>query len=132
MTDTNPEYYKDGPFECIRLSEQFSFSVGNVIKYVWRYKDKGHPREDLEKALWYARNAHERGESFNRIPWFDNPHDKRGTFRSKLDALTLIWVKYLHCKSRTERDFWAAMFDDDENDGTKVIQTLEKLIEETA
>lgn len=131
MTDTtNPDYYQSGPFECIRLAEQYSFNVGNVIKYVWRYRLKEHPKEDLQKALWYAREANIRGESFNRIRWFEKPEG--GIFLSRLDPFTLIWVKMIHCKSQTEREFWNAMFDDDKNDGTKVIQALETLIEETS
>lgn len=33
----NPDYYENGPFECILLAEQYSFNVGNMIKYVWRH-----------------------------------------------------------------------------------------------
>ena len=43
--------------ECIDLARHQTFCVGNTIKYLWRYKDKGHPTEDLKKALWYARLA---------------------------------------------------------------------------
>ena len=59
MTDNvnHPQHYENGPFECILLTEQYSFNVGNMIKYVWRHKAKGHPKEDLEKALWYAQRA---------------------------------------------------------------------------
>lgn len=56
MTDNvnHPSHYADnGPFECIELTEQFDFCVGNAIKYVWRHNDKGKPVEDLSKALWY-------------------------------------------------------------------------------
>lgn len=65
----NPDYYENGPFECILLAEQYSFNVGNMIKYVWRHKDKGHPKEDLQKALWYAQRAKANGESFAAYPW---------------------------------------------------------------
>ena len=71
MTDNvnHPQHYENGPFECILLTEQYSFNVGNMIKYVWRHKDKGHPKEDLEKALWYAQRAKANGESFAAYPW---------------------------------------------------------------
>jgi hypothetical protein len=29
------------------------FCVINAFKYLWRYKEKGHENEDLEKAKWY-------------------------------------------------------------------------------
>lgn len=37
-------------YECILLAKRQYFCTGNVIKYLWRYKDKGDPVEDLKKA----------------------------------------------------------------------------------
>lgn len=36
MTDNvdHPQHYENGPYECILLAEQYSFNVGNMIKYV--------------------------------------------------------------------------------------------------
>ena len=37
-------------------SEEFmAFCKGQVIKYLWRYKHKGNPIEDLEKAELYQK-----------------------------------------------------------------------------
>lgn len=44
--------------ECIDLAKYQCFCTGNVIKYLWRHKSKGHPVEDLKKARWYAHRAH--------------------------------------------------------------------------
>lgn len=33
-----------------------SFSVGNAIKYLWRYRHKGTPVIDLKKAAWYLQD----------------------------------------------------------------------------
>ena len=67
MTDNinHPTHYngRNIGYECIILAKHQRFCAGNVIKYLWRYKDKGKPVEDLEKARWYARKAatgHER------------------------------------------------------------------------
>lgn len=50
----HPQHYAgNGPIECIEITEQMSFCLGNMVKYIWRHKDKGNPKEDLEKALWY-------------------------------------------------------------------------------
>lgn len=49
-------------YECIILAQYQCFCTGNVIKYLWRYKDKGKPTEDLMKARWYARRAATRHE----------------------------------------------------------------------
>lgn len=64
MSDSvnHPQHYESGPFECIDLSGLYSFSLGNAIKYVWRHRLKQHPREDLNKAIWYLKHARAAGE----------------------------------------------------------------------
>lgn len=44
-------------FECIGITQCQTFCVGNAIKYLWRFKSKGKPLEDLQKSLWYAHRA---------------------------------------------------------------------------
>ena len=58
----NPNYYK-GKIECIDVIEQLgaSFCIGNVIKYVWRWKGK-NGIEDLRKAKWYLERAIQEAE----------------------------------------------------------------------
>jgi hypothetical protein len=56
----NPSHYKKGEVECIDAiasatvgkSGMEAVCVANVIKYLWRYEDKGGVT-DVEKALWY-------------------------------------------------------------------------------
>ena len=57
----NPDHYKIGdarcpecdyPIECIDITRHLHFNVGNAIKYLWRFRDKGGV-EDLKKARWY-------------------------------------------------------------------------------
>ena len=57
-----PNHYTNGKIECIEAirasmtSEEFmAFCKGQVIKYLWRYKHKGNPIEDLEKAELYQK-----------------------------------------------------------------------------
>ena len=62
MTDdvNSPAHYQgDHGIECIQgISAQMSdaeyrgYLRGNVVKYVWRYQQKGG-RQSLEKARWY-------------------------------------------------------------------------------
>jgi len=40
--------------ECIDLTENLGFCLGNAIKYVFRHREKGTPAEDLRKARWYV------------------------------------------------------------------------------
>lgn len=42
------------PIECIDVTERFSFTIGNAIKYLWRAGLKGDAGEDLKKAAWYV------------------------------------------------------------------------------
>lgn len=60
ITTIKPSYYKKGKVECIDAIESATinkrgteaFLVGNIIKYLWRYEDKGGIT-DIEKAEWY-------------------------------------------------------------------------------
>jgi hypothetical protein len=57
----HPAHYTSSParcacgrgIECIDVTEVMSFSLGNVVKYVWRADLKGNAVEDLRKARWY-------------------------------------------------------------------------------
>lgn len=55
----HPTHYA-GAIECIDAikasmteEEYTGFLKGNVIKYMWRYRQKGTPLQDLKKAGWY-------------------------------------------------------------------------------
>jgi len=55
-----PSHYTRGGIECIDAiaasmtpDEWVGFLKGQVIKYVWRYRLKGKPVEDLKKARFY-------------------------------------------------------------------------------
>lgn len=62
MTDdvNSPAHYQgDHGIECIQAisaqmndAEYRGYLRGNVVKYVWRYQQKGG-RQSLEKARWY-------------------------------------------------------------------------------
>lgn len=58
----HPDHYQSNKgIECIEAIEaategvpaKEAFGVGTAIKYLWRYRKKGRPIEDLEKAKWY-------------------------------------------------------------------------------
>ena len=114
MTDNvnHPAHYEaNGPFECIELTEQYNFCIGNTIKYVWRHMDKGKPFEDLSKALWYIQREIDRTDcKYSPAPM--------GAL-SKLFALTDM--DYAHMA-----DFWYALFDGSLIDAKQEIQTRAK------
>ena len=39
--------------DCMTNDEFHGYLKGNILKYVARYKFKGEPLEDLQKAQWY-------------------------------------------------------------------------------
>jgi hypothetical protein len=56
----SPDHYRQGGIEAIDAikasmsSEEFEgYLRGNVSKYLWRYRLKGRPEQDLKKAQWY-------------------------------------------------------------------------------
>jgi nicotinic acid phosphoribosyltransferase len=56
----SPSHYMHGKKEtidvirdCMENDEYHGYLKGNVLKYVSRYKFKGEPLEDLQKASWY-------------------------------------------------------------------------------
>lgn len=57
----HPNHYNQGGVECIEALDAIGlgldFCVGNALKYLWRFKDKTDPVEDLKKARWYITHA---------------------------------------------------------------------------
>lgn len=87
-TETNdpvnhPKHYTDhaSGIECILLTEQLNFNLGNAFKYLHRADLKGATVQDLEKSYWYVDRELERippatrdwtgyiGTVFNRENW---------------------------------------------------------------
>lgn len=63
---TKPEHYNSGAVECIEaikasmsLDEFKGYLKGNALKYLWRYRYKGKPAQDLAKAQWYLNKLSE-------------------------------------------------------------------------
>ena len=56
MDDVNhPKHYTQGKIEVIDFIEdqEMTYFIGNATKYLCRYRYKGDPVKDLEKALFY-------------------------------------------------------------------------------
>lgn len=57
-----PAHYNKGKIECIDAIESAvcnltgieAICTGNAIKYLWRWKDKGNPIQDLKKTIEYV------------------------------------------------------------------------------
>jgi len=58
----SPKHYKQGKRETIEVIQDYmtqdefvGYLKGNILKYVGRFKFKGKPLQDLEKAEWYLK-----------------------------------------------------------------------------
>ncbi len=56
----SPDHYTKGDIEAIDAIEASmspkdfqGYCKGNVLKYLWRYREKGKAWDDLHKAQWY-------------------------------------------------------------------------------
>lgn len=65
-----PKHYTSHPsgVECIDITKHMSFTLGNVIKYVWRADLKGDAIEDLRKAREYLDIEIAKRESTTKLP----------------------------------------------------------------
>ena len=52
---TNPVHYTQGKIECLDVIEDqnFGFLDGCALKYLWRYRFKHTPIQDLKKCRFY-------------------------------------------------------------------------------
>ena len=56
-----PPHYNNSEIECIdviRAATENGYEYylqGVILKYLWRYRHKGKPIEDLKKAEWYLK-----------------------------------------------------------------------------
>ena len=56
----HPPHYNQGGMEVIDVIEEgigdqgfIGYLLGNILKYLLRFRHKGKPIEDLKKARWY-------------------------------------------------------------------------------
>ena len=55
----SPPHYNSSGIECLDAIEAATgegyqhYLQGNILKYLWRYRYKGKPVEDLQKARFY-------------------------------------------------------------------------------
>lgn len=60
----HPDHYvsdKSG-VECIEITENMNFCLGNAMKYIWRCEHKGDKYTDIRKAIWYLERELDRME----------------------------------------------------------------------
>ena len=57
---TKPKHYTQGKVECLDAidsvleeSSRIDFYRSQIVKYMWRFRDKGDPLKDAKKAQFY-------------------------------------------------------------------------------
>lgn len=53
MVNHPPHYQSPTGFECIDVTRYLIGPLANTFKYVYRFRSKGKPLEDLKKAMFY-------------------------------------------------------------------------------
>ena len=114
----HPSHYtqSDKPFECIELTRICTSDLANVIKYLWRWRDKGNQVKDLRKALWYLRD----GVEYEVMP-VPRPNRTQRYLLLRVASVTNI-------KHHEEAVVWVALSD---GDYKSAISRLESLVERT-
>ena len=53
-----PKHYRshESGIEAIEVTRYLEFSLGNCWKYLMRYRDKGTPKKDVKKSIWYIKD----------------------------------------------------------------------------
>lgn len=76
----HPDHYTQGGIECIECIAAslgydgfLSYCQGNVIKYLWRWRDKGGI-QDLKKAKWYLNRMISRATTRATFAKLDDPN----------------------------------------------------------
>lgn len=74
MVNHPKHYQSNNGVECIDainaategLTGIEAFDTGSAIKYLWRWKKKENPIQDIKKAIWYLNNLIENIEESNK------------------------------------------------------------------
>ena len=74
MVNHPRHYQSNNGVECIDainaategLTGIEAFDTGSAIKYLWRWKKKENPVQDIKKAIWYLNNLIENIEESNK------------------------------------------------------------------
>lgn len=92
-----PEHYTTHPsgVECLTITKDMDFCLGNAFKYLFRCGSKGSPLEDLQKAAFYLNFVLEtRRKGWPRIADLLHSHYSVG-----LDAPHTVWcVVHAECR----------------------------------
>ena len=113
----HPPHYTSHPsgIECIEVAEHMGYSLGNVIKYVWRADLKGNAVEDLRKAEFYLRR-----EIANRL----GVESKGDREKVVAFAQAIAAVPIPHVESKWARTQMEAIIDSTVSEAAELAQAV--------
>jgi hypothetical protein len=91
----HPSHYNSHPsgIECIDIVEEMNFNLGNAFKYLFRYREKANPVQDLNKAVWYANRECERINRRGDLAGWQLPEDYQHMLLAVVDSEPNEWAK---------------------------------------
>lgn len=114
-TISHPDHYTRGRVECVSLTSGMDFCTGNTAKYVWRWRDKNHPVQDLRKAMWYLDYTISHpgtvhyADSLRHMAWVVANHDldldDRVSDRKELAVEKNFWASLLYQQFDRAREY---------------------------
>ena len=98
--------------------------LGNCFKYLDRYRFKGNPQQDLEKALWYAKKAYS-------LRYPDEPYEEVSIgirdfeFKSYSNDFN---YRAFHA-TKAKRDIMLLNYEDDQKNLARLIRHVEAAVD---
>lgn len=122
----HPTHYTQGRVECITVTSRLDFCVGNAVKYVWRFRDKDNPVQDLRKAAWYLDYAlghpdvvrRPEGTDEQELKWHLAQHE------ADIDGLSLPARE-----AAIEKNFWGAIIMNNLPRARRILTSLIRQLE---
>ena len=122
----HPAHYTQGRVECITVTSRLDFCVGNTVKYVWRFRDKDNPVQDLRKAVWYLDYALSHPDVVRRPDGADEQALKWNLAQHEAD----IDGRSLPAREAAiEKNFWGAIIMNDLPRAKRILTILIRQME---
>lgn len=122
----HPAHYTQGRVECITVTSRLDFCVGNTVKYVWRFRDKDNPVQDLRKAAWYLDYALGHPDVVRRPDGVDEQALKWNLAQHEAD----IDGRSLPAgEAAIEKNFWGAIIMNDLPRARRILTILIRQVE---
>lgn len=112
----HPTHYCAHPsgVECIVITREMSFNVGNAFKYLYRCDKKENTMQDIKKAIWYIEDEIKRREGFrwkfmrenpSYIPRIDGPTSIKAvlSWESRFCGFLGLALNHLYCAHASPR-----------------------------